>query len=73
MTEEKRKEIKDVRTSKVSQVSRRPLQCIDVSTPVAGHVVEVMFRNHYNAYELLSNTTRLSSSLFNGGKNNSMF
>ena len=32
------------------------------------HVVEVTFRSHYSAYHLFSNTTRLSSSLFNGGK-----
>ena len=32
------------------------------------HVPEVTFRSHYNAYHLFSNTTRLSSSLFNGGK-----
>ena len=30
--------------------------------------VEVTFRSHYNAYDLFSNATRLSSSLFNGGK-----
>ena len=34
----------------------------------AGHVVEVTFRSHYNAYDLFSNTTRLPSSIFNGGK-----
>ena len=33
-----------------------------------GHVVEVTFRSHYNAYDLFSNTTRLPSSIFNGRK-----
>ena len=35
--------------------------------PYAGHVVEVTFRNHFNAYDLFSDTTRLSSSLLNNG------
>ena len=41
MTEENRKGMKDVSTSNVSHVSRKPLQCIDVTTPVAGHVAKV--------------------------------
>ena len=49
-------------------VSRKPSQCTQVPAPYTGHVVEVTFRSHYNAYDLFSNTTRLSSSLFNGGK-----
>ena len=40
MTGEYRKEMKDVSTS---NVSRKPLQCIDVTIPVASHVIEVMF------------------------------
>ena len=68
MTTEDSKGMKDVGTSNVSHVSRKPLQCMQVKTPYAGHVVEVTFRNHYNAYDLNSNTTRLSSGLFNGGK-----
>ena len=68
MTTEDRKGMKHAGTSNVSHVSRKPLQCIDVTTPVASQVVEVTFRNHYNVYDLFSNTTRLSFSLFNGEK-----
>ena len=68
MTTENRKEMKDVGTSHVSHVSRNPLQCIQVTTPYAGHVIEVMFRSHHNACDLFSNTTRLSSSLSMVGK-----
>ena len=54
---------------KVIHVSRTPLQCIQyVTTPYAGHVVEVTSRNHCNSYDLFSNTTRLSSSHFNSGE-----
>ena len=60
--------MKDAGSSNVSHVSRKLLQCIDVTTPVTCHVVEVTLRNHYNAYDLFSNRTRLSFSLFIGGK-----
>ena len=73
MVAENRKGMKGVGTSSVSHVSRKPLQCIGVTTPIAGHVVEVTFRNHCNAYDLFSNATPLSSSLFNGGNNNVIF
>ena len=73
MTTKNSKGMKDVGTSNVSHVSRDHLQCIQVTTPYAGHVVEVTFRSHYNAYDLFSDTTRLSSSLFNGGENNVIF
>ena len=33
-----------------------------------GHVVEVTFQSHYKAHDLLSNTTQLSSSIFNSGR-----
>ena len=51
---EKRKRMKDVSTSNVSHVSRKPLHCMQVTTLYAGHVVEVTFRSHYNAYDLFS-------------------
>ena len=73
MTTENSKGMKDVGTSNVSHVSRNPLQCIQVTTPYTGHVVEVTFPSHYNAYDLFSNTTQLSSSVFNGGENNVIF
>ena len=34
---------KDLSASNVSHVSWKPLQCIDVTTPVISHVVEVTF------------------------------
>ena len=68
MTAENSKGMKDVGTSNVSHVSRKPLQCIQVTTPYAGHVVEVTFRSHYNAYDLFSNTTRFFPSFFIGGE-----
>ena len=68
MTAEDRKVMKDVGSSNVSHVSRKPLQCIDVTTQVISHVVEVTCGNHCNAYDLFSNRTRPSFSLFNGGK-----
>ena len=64
MTTENNKGMKDVKTSNVSHVSRNLLQCMQVTTPYAGHVVEITFRSRYNAYDLLSDTTRLSSSFF---------
>ena len=70
MMTENSKGMKDIETSNVSHVSRKPLQYIHITTPYAGHVVEVTFRSHYNAYDLFSNTVQLSSSLFNGGENN---
>ena len=68
MTAENRKGMKNTGTSNVSHALRKPLQCIDVTTPVAGHVVEVTFQNHCDAYDLFSDTTRLYFSLFSGGK-----
>ena len=67
MTIENSEGMNDICTSSVSHVSRKPLQCIQVTTPYAGHVVEVTFRSHYGAYDLFSNITRLSSSLFSSG------
>ena len=43
------------------------------TTPYAGHVVEVTFRNHYNAYDMFSNRTRLSFSLFSREEINVIF
>ena len=43
MTAENWKGMKDLGTSNVGHVSRKPLQCIDVTTPVASHIVEVTF------------------------------
>ena len=34
--------MKEAVTSKVRHVSRKPLQCIAATTPLAGHVVEVI-------------------------------
>ena len=68
MTKENSKKMKDLSASNVSHVSRKPLRCIHITTPYAGHVVEATFRNHYNAYDMFSNRTRLFSSLFSGGK-----
>ena len=55
MTKENSKGMKDISTSSVSHVSRKPLQCIHSATPYSGHVGEVTFRNHYNAYDMFSN------------------
>ena len=68
MTKENSKGMKDLSASNASHVSRKPLQCIHITTPHVGHIVEVTFRNHYNAYGLFSNRTWLSSSLFNRGE-----
>ena len=68
MTAEDRKRMKDAGSSKVSHIPRKPSQRIDVTTPVITHVVEHTFWNHCNDYDLLSNRTRFSFSLFNGGK-----
>ena len=59
------KGMRDLSASNVSHVSRKALLCIHITTPYAGHLVEVTFRNHYNAYDMLSNRTWFSSSLFN--------
>ena len=70
MTTENSEGRKDASTSNVSHVSGKPLQCIHIITPYVGHVVRVTFRSHCNAYDMFSNTARLSSNLFNSGKNN---
>ena len=56
MTKENSKGMKDVGTSEVSHVARKPLQCIHIATPHASKVVRVTFRNHYNACDMFSNT-----------------
>ena len=56
MTKESSKGMKDLSASNVSHVSRKLSQCIHITTPYAGHVVEVTFQNHYNAYDMFSNT-----------------
>ena len=61
MTKQNSKEMKDLSASNVSHVSRKPLRCIHITTPYAGHVVEVTFRNHYSACDMFSGRTRLSS------------
>ena len=43
MTKENNKEMKDLSATNVSHVSKKPLQCIHITTPYAGHVVEVTF------------------------------
>ena len=73
ITKENSRGMRDLSASNVSHVSRKPLQCMHITTPYTGHVVEVTFRNHYNAYNMVSNRTRLSSSLFNRGKSNVIF
>ena len=70
---ENRKGMKDLSASNASHVSRKPLQSIHITIPYAGHVVEVTFRNHYNAYDMFPNRTRLSSSLFSRGESNVIF
>ena len=45
MTKENSKGMKDLSASNVSHVSRKPLRCIHITTPYAGHVFEVTFRN----------------------------
>ena len=44
-----------------------------ITTPYAGHVVEVTLRSHYNTYGVFTNMTRFISSLFSGGENNVLF
>ena len=73
MTTENSEGMKVASTSNVSYVSRKPLQCLLVTTPYADHAVKVTFLSHFNAYDLFSNTTRLSSSLFNSGENDVIF
>ena len=38
--------MRDLSASNVSHVSRKPLQCIRITTPHTGHIVEVTFQNH---------------------------
>ena len=73
ITTENSKGIKNLSALNVSHVSRKPLQCIHIATPNAGHVVEVTFRNHYSAHDMFSNRTWLSSSLFNKGESDVIF
>ena len=40
MTAEDSKGMEDAGSSNISHVSRKPLQCIDVTAPVISHVVE---------------------------------
>ena len=60
MTAEDSRGMKDADSSNVSHVSRKPLQCIDVTTPVISHVL-----NHYNAYDLLNSQNIGRRALFN--------
>ena len=73
MTKENSKGMRDLSTSNVSHVSRKPLQCIHSTTPYAAQVVEVMFRNHYNAYDMFSNRALLSSTLVSRKESNVTF
>ena len=57
----------------VSLTVKRQVAITMHTTPHAGFVVEVTFQSHCNSYDLFSNTTRLSSSLFNSGENNIIF
>ena len=43
MTKENSKGMKDLSAPNGSHVSKKPLQCVHITTPYAGHVVEVMF------------------------------
>ena len=73
MTKENSKEMKDLSASNVSYVSRKPLQRMHITTPFAGHLVEVTFRNHYNVCDMFFIRTGLSSSLSNRGESNVIF
>ena len=53
MTKENSKGMKDLSASNVSHVSRKPLQCIQITTPYTDYVVEATFRNHDNAYDMI--------------------
>ena len=68
MTTENSKGMNDASASNVGYISRKPLQYIHITTPCAGHIVEVTFQNDCNAYDLFSNTTQLFSSPFNSRK-----
>ena len=68
MMKENSKGMKDLSASNGSHVSRKSLQCMHITTPYAGHIVEVTFRNHFNAYDTFSNRTRLFTCLFNRGE-----
>ena len=40
--------MKDVVTSNISHISRKPLQCRHITTPYAGHIVEVILsKSHF--------------------------
>ena len=67
MTKEDSKGMKDLSTSNVRKVTFHGslYNAYTFIAPYAGHVVEVMFRNHYNAYDMFSNRTWLSSSFVN--------
>ena len=73
MTKENSKGMRDLSASNVSHVSRKSLQCIHITTPYAGDVVEVTFRNYYNGYDMFCNRTWLSSSLCNRRETNVIF
>ena len=73
MTKENIKGMRDLSASNLSHVSRKPLQCIHITTPYAGDIVIVTFRNHDNACDMFSNRTGLSSSLFNRRESNVIF
>ena len=70
MTKENSKGMKDLSASNVRKVK---FQCIHIIAPYAGHVVEVTFRNHYNACDMFSKRIWLSSSLFNRKESNVIF
>ena len=72
MTKENSKGVKDLSAPNVSHISRKVLQCIHITTPDAGHVVEFTFRNHSNAYDM-PNRKRFSSSPFNREERNVIF
>ena len=75
MTKENSKAMKDLSASNVRKVTFQgsPYNDKHIIAPYTGHVVEVTFRNHYNAYDMFSNITRLSSSLFNRKESNVIF
>ena len=73
MMKENSKGMKDLSASNVRKVTFQGSQCIHIMAPYAGHVVEVTFRNHYNAYNMFPNRTWLSSSLNNRKESNVKF
>ena len=68
MFAEDRNRMKDAGSSSVSHVSRKPLQCIDVTIPVIITLSKSRFETTAMTMIFFSNRTRLSFSLFNGGK-----